>query len=86
MLCLIGCALKRKAIIRILGHNNILLMRIFLGQAFDQELIPRYGLPFAADAFSRNLLSGGGFDKSYTILPTSLIWLGSVSRQRSGIK
>ena len=85
MLFLKGCALKRKPIIRILGHNNI-QMRIFIGQAFDQELIPRYGLPFAADAFSRNLLSGGGFDKSYTILPTSLIWLGSVSRQRSGIK
>lgn len=66
-----GCALKRKPIIRILGHNNI-QMRIFLGQAFDQELIPRYGLPFAADAFSRNLLSGGGFDKSYTILPTNI--------------
>ena len=47
-------------------------MRIFIGQAFDQELIPRDGLPFAADAFSRNLLSGGGFDKSYTILPTNI--------------
>lgn len=47
-------------------------MRIFLGQAFDQGLIPRYGLPFAADAFIRNLLSGGGFDKSYTILPTNI--------------
>lgn len=47
-------------------------MRIFLGQAFDQNLIPQYGLPFAADAFSRNLLSGGCFDRAYTILPTNV--------------
>lgn len=45
-------------------------MRIFLAHAFDRNLIPKYGLSFAADAFSRNLLSGGGFDKSYTILPS----------------
>lgn len=47
-------------------------MRIFLGQAFDQTLISQFELPFASDAFSRNLLSGGGFDKAYTILPTNV--------------
>lgn len=47
-------------------------MRIFIGQVFDQKLIPQYGHSFAADAFSRNLLSGGGFDKVYTTLSTNV--------------
>lgn len=56
-------------------------MRIFLGHVFEEHLIVRYNLPFAADAFSRNLASGEGFDKVYTILATNVKGeLGPVSQ------
>lgn len=55
-------------------------MRIFLGQVLDEPLIVKYNLPFAADAFSRNLVSGGAFDKVYTILATNVKgYLGHVT-------
>lgn len=48
-------------------------MRIFIGHIFDEQLIKRYNLPFAVDQFSRNLATGGMFDKIYTMLATNVV-------------
>lgn len=44
-------------------------MRIFLTHILPEHLIAKYSLSFAACNFSRNLMSGGGFDKVYSIMP-----------------
>lgn len=44
-------------------------MRIFLTTLLPEHLIGKHNLSFAACNFSRNLMSGGGFDKTYSILP-----------------
>lgn len=45
------------------------MQRIFLTHILPEHHIARYGLSFAGCNFSRNLMSGGGFDKVYSILP-----------------
>lgn len=45
-------------------------MRIFVTHILPEHLVSKYGLSFAACNFSRNLISGGAFDKTYSILPT----------------
>lgn len=47
-------------------------MRIFITHILPEELIARYGLSFAAYNFSKNLISGGGFDKVYTTMPLNV--------------
>lgn len=44
-------------------------MRIFLTHILPEHLVAEYHLSFAACNFSRNLMSGGGFDKVYSIMP-----------------
>lgn len=44
-------------------------MRIFLTHILPEHLVAEYRLSFAACNFSRNLMSGGGFDKVYSIMP-----------------
>ena len=44
-------------------------MRIFVTQILPEHLVAKYHLSFAACNFSRNLISGGGFDKVYSIMP-----------------
>ena len=44
-------------------------MRFFLTTVLSEHLIAKYKLSFAACNFSFNLMSGGGFDKTYSILP-----------------
>lgn len=46
------------------------MKRILITTILSDALIPNYGLSFAACNFSSNLISGGGFDKVYSILPT----------------
>ena len=43
--------------------------RIFVSCILPEPLIAKYKLSFAACNFSFNLMSGGGFDKVYSILP-----------------
>ena len=43
--------------------------RIFLTTILPEHLIGKHRLSFAAANFSANLMSGGGFDKVYSILP-----------------
>lgn len=43
--------------------------RIFITCLLPEELIIKYKLSFAACNFSFNLMSGGGFDKVYSLLP-----------------
>lgn len=47
-------------------------MRIFQTFVLPDNLVAEYKLSFAAANFSRNLLSGGGFDKCYSLLPLSV--------------
>ena len=47
-------------------------MRIFLTHILPEYLVAKYHLSFAACNFSRNLISGGGFDKVYSIMPLSV--------------
>lgn len=44
-------------------------MRIFVTHILPERLVAKYHLSFAACNFSRNLMSGGGFDKVYSIMP-----------------
>ena len=44
-------------------------MRIFVTHILPERLVAKYHLSFAACNFSRNLISGGGFDKVYSIMP-----------------
>ncbi|MEY8687574.1 hypothetical protein AB9N12_16065 [Bacteroides sp. AN502(2024)] len=44
-------------------------MRIFVTHILPEHLVAKYRLSFAACNFSRNLMSGGGFDKVYSIMP-----------------
>ena len=43
--------------------------RIFITTILPEPLIAKHKLSFAACNFSFNLMSGGGFDKVYSILP-----------------
>lgn len=47
-------------------------MRIFQTFVLPDELVARYKLSFAAANFSRNLLSGGGFGKCYSLIPVNV--------------
>lgn len=47
-------------------------MRTFVTTILPKQFITKYGLSFAACNFSYNLMSGGGFDKTYSILPLSV--------------
>ncbi len=45
-------------------------MRIFVTHVLSHSAGQQHGISIAATNFSHNLLSGGGFDKCYSILPT----------------
>ena len=45
------------------------MSRVFITHILPQHLVAKYKLSFAACNFSRNLMSGGGFDKVYSIMP-----------------
>lgn len=47
-------------------------MRIFQTFVLPDALVGRLKLSFAAANFSRNLISGGGFDKTYSLLPVNV--------------
>lgn len=47
-------------------------MRVFQTFILPEGLVAKYKLSFAAVNFSRNLISGGGFDKVYSLVPTSV--------------
>lgn len=47
-------------------------MRIFQTFVLPDDLVAKYKLSFAAANFSRNLISGGGFDKAYSLIPVSV--------------
>ena len=47
-------------------------MRIFQTFVLPDNLVAKYKLSFAAANFSRNLLSGSGFDKCYSLLPVNV--------------
>lgn len=46
-----------------------MINRIFITSTLPETLIAKHRLSFAACNFSLNLISGGGFDKVYSILP-----------------
>ena len=45
------------------------MSRVFVTHILPQHIVAKYKLSFAACNFSRNLMSGGGFDKVYSIMP-----------------
>lgn len=45
------------------------MSRVFITHILPQHIVAKYKLSFAACNFSRNLMSGGGFDKVYSIMP-----------------
>lgn len=47
-------------------------MRIFQTFVLPDDLVAKYKLSFAAANFSRNLISGGGFDKTYSLIPVNI--------------
>lgn len=47
-------------------------MRIFQTFVLPDHLVARHGLSFAAANFSRNLINGGVFDKTFSLIPTSV--------------
>lgn len=47
-------------------------MRIFQTFVLPDELVTRHRLSFAAANFSRNLISGGSFDKVYSLIPVNI--------------
>lgn len=47
-------------------------MRIFQAFVLPDHLVAKYKLSFAAANFSRNLISGGDFDKCYSLLPVNV--------------
>lgn len=47
-------------------------MRIFQTFILPETLVAKHKLSFAAVNFSKNLISGGGFDKVYSLIPTSV--------------
>lgn len=47
-------------------------MRIFQTFILPDKLVAKYNLSFAAANFSRNLISGGGFDKCYSLIPVNV--------------
>lgn len=47
-------------------------MRIFQTFVLPDYLVAEYKLSFAAANFSRNLMSGGGFDKTYSLIPVNV--------------
>lgn len=47
-------------------------MRILQTFVLPDNLVARYKLSFAAANFSRNLLSGGGFDKCFSLMPVNV--------------
>ena len=51
----------------LLKYNN---MRIFVTHIVPRDKILEYNLSIAACNFSHNLIEGGAFDKTYSILPT----------------
>ena len=47
-------------------------MHIFQTFVLPDNLVAKYKLSFAAANFSRNLISGGGFDKCYSLIPVNV--------------
>lgn len=47
-------------------------MRIFQTFVLPDHLVAKYKLSFAAANFSHNLISGGGFDKCYSLIPVNV--------------
>ncbi len=47
-------------------------MRVFQTFLLPDSLVLKYKLSFAAANFSRNLISGGGFDKCYSLIPVNV--------------
>lgn len=47
-------------------------MRIFQTFVLPDKLVAKYNLSFAAANFSRNLISGGGFEKCYSLMPVNV--------------
>lgn len=47
-------------------------MRIFQTVVLPDQLVAKYKLSFAAANFSRNMISGGGFDKCYSLIPVNV--------------
>lgn len=47
-------------------------MRIFQTFILPDETVRKYNLSFAAANFSRNLIAGGGFDKTYSLMPVNV--------------
>lgn len=47
-------------------------MRIFQTFVLPDPLVAKYKLSFAAANFSRNLISGAGFDKCYSLIPVNV--------------
>lgn len=47
-------------------------MRIFQTFVLPDPLVAKYKLSFAAANFSRNLISGGSFDKCYSLIPVNV--------------
>lgn len=47
-------------------------MRIFLTFLLPDDLVAKYKLSFAAANFSRNLISGGGFDRTFSLIPVNV--------------
>lgn len=47
-------------------------MRVFQTFILPDRLVSKYKLSFAAANFSRNLISGGGFDKVYSLIPVNV--------------
>lgn len=47
-------------------------MRIFQTFVLPDELVTKHGLSYAAANFSRNLISGGSFDKVFSLIPVNV--------------
>ncbi len=47
-------------------------MCIFQTFALPQDLVAKYNLSFAVGNFSINLISGGGFDRTFSLIPVNV--------------
>lgn len=53
--------------------NVIIVMRIFQTFILPDDLVAKHNLSFAAANFSRNLISGGGFDRIFSLIPVNVM-------------
>lgn len=57
-------------------------MRVFQTFVLPDELVSKFKLSFAAANFSRNLISGGAFDKVYSLIPVNVRYnIGTVKEE-----